>query len=298
VSKISKQHLVSFLQTAAGGNALREAGAIASREIISAAKYYMGVPDGKYFEAKDFDSSVVNAKKAYVTLNTIMGGETAEEDRFNEGKKQVPGLLTPLGVKKMINLFTLLYCFASGDDVTDHLLETVRACRQTEISEGHSTVEALSSTTKLSIDEIMELGYGNKNGLAICLYNFYEGAVVFDMERLGKEYLKPEEREVLLMMGNQLVATCLDYDSRFLGKDGKPALLYRVDVYPPYFGDCKDSQEELEKIVYDPDNIKTVQAFYTALNEEHKFPSIPACYHEWKDSFKKLVFMELSKFAN
>ena len=144
----------------------------------------------------------------------------------------------------------------------------------------------------------MELGYGNKNGLAICLYNFYEGAVVFDMERLGKEYLKPEEREVLLMMGNQLVATCLDYDSRFLGKDGKPALLYRVDVYPPYFGDCKDSQEELEKIVYDPDNIKTVQAFYTALNEEHKFPSIPACYHEWKDSFKKLVFMELSKFAN
>lgn len=297
MSKISKQHLISFLQTTAGENALREAGAVASKEIISAAKYYMGVPDGKYFTAKDFDDSVVNAKKAYVTLNTLMGGETAERDRFNEGKKQVPGLLTPLGVKKMINLFTHLYCFASGDDVTAPVLDTVRACRQTEISEGHSTVEALASTTKLSIEEIMALGYGNKNGLAICCYELYEGAVAFDMERLGKDYLKSEEREVLLMMGNQLVATSLGYDSRYLGKDGQPALLYRVAVYPPHFDDCEDSQENLERIVYDEDNIKAIREFYTALNEDQKFPNAPACYREWKDSFKKLVFLELKKFA-
>ena len=108
MAKLSKQHLQKVLQTSAGENALREAGKIVSKEIISAAKYYMGVPDGKYFKNGEFDESVVKAKKAYVTLNTLMGGETAEMDRFNEGKKQIPELLTPLGVKKMINLLLFL----------------------------------------------------------------------------------------------------------------------------------------------------------------------------------------------
>ena len=88
MGKLSKQHLQKILQTSAGENALREAARVVSDEIISAAKYYMGVPDGKYFEKGEFDESVVKAKKAYVTLNTLMGGETAEMDRFKEGKKR------------------------------------------------------------------------------------------------------------------------------------------------------------------------------------------------------------------
>lgn len=92
MGKFTKKHLMNFLQTNAGKNALRQAGSIVFQEMISAAKY--------------FPESVVKAKKAYVTLNTIMGRETAERDRFNEGKKQIPELFTPLGIEKMINLFT------------------------------------------------------------------------------------------------------------------------------------------------------------------------------------------------
>jgi len=296
VCRINKRHLINLLQTSAGEDILRKAGGAVSEEIISAARYYMGVPDGKYFKAEDFDQSVVNAKKAYVTLNTLMGGETAEMERFSEGKKQVPGLITPLGVEKMINLFTHLYCFASGS-ARDNTFDTVRACRQTEILEGPSVVEALASTTKLSIDEIMKLGYGNKNGLAICYYKFYEGSVMFDMERLGKNYLKPEEREVLLMMGNRLKARKCGYDARYLGKDGQPALIYEVEVYPPEFKDIDETQKDLEKVVYNHDHIKAVQQFYAALNEEGEFPDVPECYSEWKSSFKKRVFQELKKFA-
>lgn len=296
MDKFTKKHLMRFLQTSAGANALRRSEEVATQEMVSAAKYYMGVPDGKYFEAKDFDESVVNAKKAYVTLNTIMGGETAEKDRFNEGKKQTPELLTPLGVEKMIHLFTHLYCFASGSS-NQVIGETVRACRQSEISEGESVVSALTSTTKLSIDEIMQLGYGNKNGLAICRYKFHYGAVVFDMEKLGKDYLKPEEREVLLMMGNKLYAHCQEYDNHYIGKDGQPALMYEIDVYSPEFDDVMESQEELESVVYNKEKIDEIRKFYTALNEESDFPDVPSCYALWKDYFKKMVFQELKKLS-
>lgn len=205
-------------------------------------------------------------------------------------------LLTPLGVKKMINLFTHLYCFGSGNNTCVNF-ETVRACRQSEISEGESIVGPLTSTTKLSIDEIMALGYGNKNGLAICRYKFHEGASIFDMEELGKEYLKPEEREVLLLMGNKLVAHCLGYDGRYLGKDGKPALIYEVDVYAPDFTNISGDYETLENMVYNEQTIRKIKEFYEALNGEGEFPNVPECYKDWKEAFKKLVFLEIKKLA-
>lgn len=296
MGNLSKDHLVKFLQTNAGNNALREAAKVASQEVISAAKYYMGVPDGKYFTEKEFDESVVKAKKAYVTLNTIMGGNTAEMDRFNEGKKQVPELLTPLGVKKMINLFTHLCCLGSENN-KNISFQTVRACRQSEISEGGSIVEALTSTTKLSIDEIMKLGYGNKNGLAICSYKFHDGASIFDMEVLGKDYLKPEEREVLILPGSKLNAHCVGYNDSYLGKDGQPALMYEIDVYPPKFNNIEGDYKALESIVYNEQYIREIKQFYKLLNIEGNFPEVPACYNEWKESFKKLVFLEIKKLA-
>ncbi len=296
MNKLSKQHLVNFLQTEAGKNALREASRVVSEEIISAAKYYIGTPDGKYFEAGQFHKNVVKAKKAYVTLNTIMGGNTAEQDRFNEGKKQIPELLTPLGVKKMVSLFIHLFYFASeGSSNIDY--ETVRACRQTEVSEGESIVGALTSTTKLSIDEIMKLGYGNKNGLAICRYKFYDGVVIFDMERLEDEYMKPKEREVLLLTGNKLEVHCYGYDERYLGKDGQPALMYDIEVFPPKFKNNTKNQEELERVVYDATYIAEIKKFYEALNQDTHFPNVPECYDVWKKSFKELVILELSNLV-
>lgn len=296
MDKLSKQHLVNFLQTGAGEEALREASRVVSREIISAAKYYMGVPDGRYFEASQFEENAVKAKKAYVTLNTVMGSDTAEIDRFKEGKKQTPELLTPYGVKKMVNLFTLLFCFASVNN-SNISYETVRAGRQSEISEGESIIEPLTSTTKLTVDEIMELGYGDKNGLAICRYKFHDGVAIFDMEKLGKDYLKPEEREVLLLTGNKLITKCSGYDSRYLGKDGQHALMYDIEVYPPEFKTTGEKQEDIEKIVYNFQYIAEVRKFYEALNAGGEYPSVPSCYEEWKSNFKKLVFVEISKFA-
>ena len=64
MSKISKQHLINILQTTAGEKAIRVANGIVSQEIISAAKYYMGVPDGKYFEENYIEEAAVKAKKS------------------------------------------------------------------------------------------------------------------------------------------------------------------------------------------------------------------------------------------
>lgn len=267
-----------------------------SNEFFGAALYYVGAHDGTFLALQDFPEDVVKAKKAYVTLNTIMGGATSEQDRFHEGKKQTPGLLTPLGVKKMVSLYTSMFSHAVANR---HKVgyETVRACRQTEVSEGTNFVGALTSTTKLSVDEIMALGYGNKNGLAICRYKFHDGAVILDMESaLGERYPKPDEREVLILTGNKLVASCVGYDARYLGKDGEPALMYEIDVYPPEFTANGNIAKALEAIVYNPDTINEVRQFFTELNNFGAgFPKVPGSYNLWKLAFQMLVRIELSK---
>lgn len=285
-------NILKFLQTSTGKEILRKV----DENVISAAQYYMGIPNGNFFEARDFEESVVNSKKAYITLNTLMGVDSSEMDRFTEGKKQTPGLLTPIGVKKMISLYTYLFYFATKRD-KEIGFETVRACRQSEISEGKSMVRALTSTTKLSVDEIMNLGYGNKNGLAICKYKFHRGAVVFDMEDLGDEYLKQEEREVLILMGNNLVSHCCGYDYHYTGKDGQPAMIYEIDVYPPTITSENINIEEIEAIVYNKNIISEVKMFYEELNVSKDFPIVPNCYHVWKENFQKLVFYEISQLV-
>ncbi len=262
--------------------------------VISSAKYYMGVPDGKFFDSETFGSEVANAKKAYITMNTLMGGETSERDRFNEGKKHVHGLLTVHGVKKMVELYTYLFLFAT-QCCKDNEFRTVRACRQHEISAGESVVRALASTTKLSTDEIMKLGYGEKIGLAICHYNIHKGAIVLDMEQLGKENLKPEEREVLLLMGNKISAQYCGYDTRYYGKDNRPAAIYLIDVYPPEVSNETVNLETLEAAVYNKNILKEIRKFYYALNVASEFPKMPDCYPLWKANFQKLVLHQVSQ---
>lgn len=94
-----------------------------------------------------------------------------------------------------------MFYYGLRNNVRTHF--TTQACRRNqEIETG--MLQAFSSTTKNSIEEIMKLGYGDKINLAICNYIIEEGAVVLDMETLGEEYKKPEEREVMLLMGNRL----------------------------------------------------------------------------------------------
>ena len=310
MSKINKEILIDLLHTNAGKEALRKSISRAnitffartvSDDIISAQKYYVGNPDGKFITAKDFDEQTVKAGKAYETINTLMGNENAEFMRFSEGKKQTPGLISEIGLQKIADMLVLLFIFANnGEDIN---YDTVRACRQTEISETpegkYDFIDALQSSTKATVEEIVALGYGNKNKLAICKFHFHKGAVVLDMVRFGKDYLKPEEKEVLLLTGNKYKAKCLGYSDKFYGKDGQPALMYDVDVYKPdgFFWNVDSSVEELKEKVFNSDMIAKVKAFYEALNANigGEYPEEPEGYRSWKEAFKMYVYSQLDK---
>ena len=264
-------------------------------EVISAARYYVGTPDGNFFKSGEFCDEIVNAPKAYITINTIIGEEGTEESRFKEGKKQIPDFFTKKGIEKIVQLYKVLFHYGLRNKVRTQF--TTQACRRTkEIETG--MLQAFSSTTKNSIEEIMKLGYGDKINLAICKYIIEKGAVVFDMEMLGEEYKKPEEREVLLLMGNRLESKKMGV-SKYTGKDGKKASIFQIRVNAPKFEDICKSDEEIENlksIIYDDNILKEIKAFFERLNETEKtFPEIPENYIQWKKSFKKYVYTELNK---
>jgi hypothetical protein len=310
MSKIKGKVLADLLSTHAGNKALRDSvgekvirtfAKKVSEDIISAQKYYVGNPDGKFITLKDFDDATVNAGKAYETINTLMGNDNAELMRFDEGKKQTPGLISAVGLNRIADMLVLLFVFANdGEEIT---YDTVRACRQTEISETkdgeYDFIDALQSSTKATVQEIVDLGYGNKNKLAICKFHFHKGAVVLDMIRFGKDYLKPEEKEVLLLTGNKYKAKCLGYSDEFFGKDGKPALMYDVDVYEP--DDFKTHidvpLDEVKKFLFDPKMIEQVRDFYEKLNSNigGEYPEEPESYREWKNAFKMYVYSQLDE---
>lgn len=310
MNKLNKETLINLLHTNTGRESLKRTISLTSIEnyektisdnIISAQRYYVGNPDGKFITIDDFDEQTVKAKKAYETINTLIGNSSAEFMRFSEGKKQTPGLISSIGLQKIADMLVLLFSFANnGEDIA---YETVRACRQTEISETlegeFGFVDALQSSTKATVEEVMEMGYGNKNKLAICKFHFNPGAVILDMSRFGKYYLKPEEKEVLILTGNNYKAKCLGFSDKFYGKDGKPALMYDVEVYKPdkfqKLIDC--SVEELKQIVFDSKMISEIKSFYESLNTEigGKYPEEPYGYRNWKEAFKMYVYSELDK---
>lgn len=228
-------------------------------QIVSAALYYTGTPDYNFFTSEDWPDEICSAKKAYVTLNTIMGYKSAEHDRFIEGKKQIPEFFTPSGIKKIIELFILLYAHAVENRESAAHFKVLKMCRHNEVTEGISTIKPLTSTTKLSEKEIMELGYGDKNNLAICKYAFHEGVVYFDMEDLGSDYQKPEEAEVLLLPRNTLYTTYCGASTDYHGRDGKYAQIYKVDVYAPNFELTSEPQEYLEDIVFKSSTLELIK---------------------------------------
>lgn len=310
MSKMKKDVLINLLHTNAGEESLRKSVSHAniaafartlSDDIISAQRYYVGNPDGKFITLKDFDAQTVKAGKAYETINTLMGNDQAEFMRFSEGKKQTPGLISAIGLQRITDMLVLLFAFANnGEEIT---YDTVRACRQTEIAETpegqFDFIDALQSSTKATVEEIVALGYGNKNKLAICKFHFHPGSVVLDMIRFENDYLKPEEKEVLILTGNKYQAKCLGYSDKFRGKDGQPALMYDVDVYEPddFYWYVEASEEELKQIVFDNNMIAKVNAFFEALNNNigKEYPTEPNGYREWKSAFKMYVYNELNK---
>lgn len=266
-------------------------------KIISAAQYYQGKPDGQYFSSTDFPKEVVYATKSYITLNTLMGSDNAEKERFLEGKRHIPGIITSKGIQKIMELYNDLFLFGLNNPAEG--IETLRACKRiSEVNSG--TVSSLMSTTKKSIDEIYNLGYGNKVELAVCNYILHSGAIVFDMEKLGKNYLVPEEREVLILPGNRFSSEQIGKDSKHKGKDGKDAIVYNIDVYPPKLDKVKDNEKDLKSFVFNEDIIEKVRNFYEQLNQNIKtgeYPIEPDEYRSWKKAYMKLIFQNLYKLT-
>lgn len=97
---------------------------------------------------------------------------------------------------------------------------------------------------------------------------------MFDMEKLGKNYLVPEEREVLILPGNRLSSEQIGKDSKHEGKDGKDAIVYNIDVYPPKLDKVKDNEKDLKSFVFNEDIIEKVRNFYEQLNQNIKQENI------------------------
>lgn len=182
--------------------------------------------------------------------------------------------------------------------------DTVGTFRQMEISETikgeYNFIDAFQSTTKRTIEEMMNSGYGDKNKLAIGKFHLHEGAVVLDMARFGEDYLKPEEKEVLILTGNRYQAKFIGYSDKFFGADGHPALLYDVDVYSPgdFFRKVDFSEERLEEKKYHYRVMNSlVRDFYKNLNTNigGEYPREPKEYREWKKDFKAYVYNQLDK---
>lgn len=314
--ELNEDVLIDLLHTNAGKEALEWARIISNHnldavcrypqvvveKIISAQKYYVGTPDGKFITLDDFDEATRNAPKAYITINTLLGNDTAERMRFNEGKKHTPGLITAKGIQKIIDMVVLLFAASYDYDGKEINYTTARTCRQTEISAGHGVMDVFWSTTKATADEIFAMGYGDKNYLAVCTFKFDDDAVVLDMSRFGKDYLKPEEKEVLILPGNEYDAECIGKSDKFIGKDGKPALVYEVVVHgPDELSEYLDEDyEKCDEILFDEEMISRVRAFYEALNNNigGEYPEEPAGYRRWKKAFKQCVYGNLGWIHN
>ena len=261
----------------------------------SALLWYMGAPNGLFTEG--LNDVAAKAKKVYVTINSLLGIDRAESDRFLEGKKQTPELVTMEGIKKIFELIEIIYKCRDGADI--QVPKLVRLARVSEMNEGTEVSSALRSATKLPAKECMALGYGDKNGLAICEYELAPGSVHFDYERLGEKYAKSEEREVLIASGNTLETKFVGYSKEFTGRDGIPAALYTVKVSP-----CSDYDPDFEQryqgMVFNESTIALVQEYYKELNEkigtEFYTPVSPSWYFFWKDVLRRLLINHVHKF--
>ncbi len=260
------------------------------KNILPAVQFYEGDPNNSFLSEEVFDEKTRKSTKAYVTLNTLLEDEKAEEQRFKEGKLQIPGLITPEGIRKILDVYKGFYQFCMQNPANYN----AQLCAMKRCSEVKSPfIRALTSTTKQSPKEIYKQGYGDKVGLALCYYRLHPGALAFDYEKLGELYAKKQEREVLLMPGNQWHVRNVGQDERYLGKDGKPAEIYEIDVVAPNFDKILQVKNDFEEEdLYNPKRLELVRNIYEEINKNigGEFPKIPDEYWKWKQTFQQTVY--------
>ena len=258
--------------------------------ILPAVKFYEGDTDNTFLPEDLFDEKTRKAHKAYVTLNTLLEDDKAEEQRFKEGKLQIPGLITPEGIRKILDVYEGFYQFCLENPINHN----VRLCAMKRSNEINSPfIRSLTSTTKQSPEDIYKQGYGDKVNLALCTYMLHPGALAFDFEKLGDLYAKKQEREVLLMPGNQWTVRKVGQDKRYLGRDGMPAEVFEIDVTAPNFDMVlKDKSDISEDIVFDSKRLELVRNLYENINNNigGQCPEIPNEYWEWKHAFQQKAY--------
>ena len=307
MTEITKKAFANLIKTDAGEEVLLETlgrenidkmfEAIMDKT-ISAQKYYVGNPDGKFITAEEFDEETANTVNASVTINTLLGDDAEERTALSERKKQVPGLISKIGIQKIVNLIVLLFAFAHDGKYVNY--ETLCVCTPSEISETNGSlrlVQKIVSTTKDAAPKMMQVRNENQNELAICRCKFRQGVVVLDMQRFGENCSNPQE--VLILTGNRYSAKKVGNSTEIYSKDGKPAIIYEVEIYEPedFSWYVELVQEQLKEIVFDDNMLAKVKSFFKELNSNigGKYPEEPDSYKEWKDAFKMYVYNELKK---
>lgn len=261
---------------------------------FSAFKFYEGDTDNDFLPSNLFDEKTRKESKAYITINTLMQDNSTEEKIFKEGKKLLPELITPEGVKKLLELYKTIYCFSNViQDDTDQKLCAFKRCSEL----NGSCLNSFTSVTKLSPEEIYKQGYGNKVDLAVCYYRLQKGARIFDFEQLGDLYKKKKEREVLLMIGNEIKVKPLGIDQNYLGNDNKPAKVYEICVSAPKFDKLVVEssifqEQKIKNFIFNKTYLEIVRNVYKTINENigDTFPSIPKEYWKWKYYFQQTVY--------
>lgn len=258
--------------------------------ILPAVQFYEGDTNNSFLPEELFDEKTRKAPKADVTLNMLLDDDTAEKQRFLEGKLQTPGLITPEGVKKMLEIYEGFYQFCLQNPIDYN----VNLCAMKRCSELDSPfIRSLTSTTKHSPGKIYKQGYGDKVGLALCYYKLHKGALAFDYEKLGELYAKKQEREVLLMPGNKWNIRHIGQDKKYCGRDGNPAEVFEIDVCAPDFSKIiKNESNGGEDIVFDSQRLDLVRNILQEMNNNigGDFKNLPDEYWEWKHAFQQKAY--------
>ena len=206
------------------------------------------------------------------------------------------------GIRKLLSLYELMYRAALRNRERK-AYKTVRLCSRKQVVLGASINHSFLSTSESSIEELIELNYGNCPELGIISFEISSDAIVLPMSILGEAYPKQIEREILILPGMKMeIEKDDDVDYSYFGLDGKKAEGYKAFIGGPDFSECEFTDyNSASEIAFDPERLKEIQKFVISLNDfskEKNCPTPPDCYNEWATAYKQVVMYNLRNILN
>ena len=115
---------------------------------LAAVLFYEGDVNNGFLPKESFDEETRKEPKAFVTLNTLLEGNNAEEQRFQDGKLQTPKLITREGIEKMLSLYGSLYRVSLHNPVDTN----IKLCALKRCSELNSSFIRSLNKLFISVD--------------------------------------------------------------------------------------------------------------------------------------------------